>query len=359
MLRKNSNLAHCVALMACGFLLATSAAAADGKGQGDGTGSRQLVISAATVVPGGNGNGPVLFLAGENFGDNPSVFFTGEPLSVLHVSPDGTLLGARLEPGVEPGSYLVQVSRGPSTTQNATFVVSVGGRGPKGDPGPAGPVGPRGEIGVRGEAGAQGAVGPQGPIGPRGADGLRGLIGNTGPAGPQGPQGPQGPAGPQGPIGLTGATGQIGAQGPAGPTGPQGPPGPGAGVSMLMVSGRGAALVGGSWSTVEMLAAPLTVEITSTTQKVLVTSHKALGSSGVAAGLNIWICRENSAGTLTKVGGGVMNLSLPNGGLDIYSLSAVLQNLAPGTYRVGLCGSSNETSWDLDEFSTTTALVTN
>jgi hypothetical protein len=128
---------------------------------------------------------------------------------------------------------------------------------------------------------------------------------------------------------------------------------------MLMVSGRGAALVGGDWTALEMLAAPLTVQIASNTQKVLVTSQKVLGSSGFAAGLNLWVCRADSAGTLTKVGGGVMNLSLPNGGMNLYTMTAVLENLDAGTYRVGLCGSSNETTWDLDEFSTTTAVVTN
>ena len=361
MSRKNWNLAHCVALMACGFLIATSAAAADGKdGKGDGRASTQLVVSAATVVPGGNGSGPVLFLAGENFGDHPAVFFAGEPLSVLHVSPDGTILGARLEPGLEPGSYLVVVSRGPATTQNGTFVVSIGGRGPKGDPGPAGPAGPRGENGARGEVGAQGTVGPQGPIGPRGADGLRGLTGTQGPAGPQGPQGPAGPQGPQGtqgPIGLTGATGSIGPQGPAGPAGP---PGSGGTVTMLSASGRGLPVIGGDWKLLAMLSEPLTIQVSSNTQKVLVTSHKALGSSfGDATDLNLWICRQDSAGALIKVGPGVMRLSLPNPGMQLYSLSAVLENLAAGTYQVGLCGSSIDVDWDLDEFSTTTALVTN
>ena len=357
MSRKNWYLVHCAVVVVGGLLLATPAAA-QGKAP-----SPQLVISAATVVPSGTGDGPVLFLAGENFGNNPSVFLSGEPLSVLNVAPDGALLSAQLTPGLVPGSYLLHVSRGPSATQNGSFVVAIGNRGPKGDPGPQGLRGDRGEIGPRGEAGPQGATGAQGPVGARGADGLRGLTGLTGPAGPSGPQGPQGPTGPQGPIGLTGATGNIGPEGPAGPTGPQGPPGPsgdgGAGVSMLMVSGRGTALVGGDWRTLEMLAAPLTVQIASNTQKVLVTSQKALGSSGYAANLNLWICRADSAGTLTKVGGGVMNLSVPNGGMNLYTMTAVLENLAAGTYRVGLCGSSNETTWDLDEFSTTTAVVTN
>ena len=56
------------------------------------------------------------------------------------MSPDGTLLTALLPSPLEPGAYLVQVSRGPATTQNASFVVVVGGgaKGPKGDPGEPG-----------------------------------------------------------------------------------------------------------------------------------------------------------------------------------------------------------------------------
>jgi hypothetical protein len=129
---------------------------------------------------------------------------------------------------------------------------------------------------------------------------------------------------------------------------------------MMAASGRGLPVIGGDWRAVAMLAAPLTLEITSSQQKALVTSYKALGSTiGDATDLNLWICRQDSAGALTKVGPGVMQLSLPTGGMQIYTLSATLENLPVGTYQVGLCGSSNDTDWDLDEFSTTTALVTN
>jgi hypothetical protein len=90
----------------------------------------------------------------------------------------------------------------------------------------------------------------------------------------------------------------------------------------------------------------LTIQISSNTQKVLVTSHKALGSStGDASDLNLWICRQDSTGALTRVGPGVMRLSLPDAGMQLYSLSAVVENLAAGTYQVGLCGSSMDTEW--------------
>jgi hypothetical protein len=129
---------------------------------------------------------------------------------------------------------------------------------------------------------------------------------------------------------------------------------------MLMNSGGGSGLTGDDWTIISMLAEPLTIQITDAAQKILVTSHKALGSSSGAQGLNLWICRENSAGTLTTVGPGVFNLSVPYGGVQLFSLSATLEGLAAGSYRVGLCGSSNEpANWNMSEFSYTTALVTN
>jgi hypothetical protein len=127
---------------------------------------------------------------------------------------------------------------------------------------------------------------------------------------------------------------------------------------MLMTSGLGKLPVG-DWTTVTMLAAPLTIQITDVAQKVMVTSQKALGSSLGAGGLNLWICREDSGGALTKVGPGIFNLSIPYGGMQLFSLSATIENLAAGTYRVGLCGSSNDAAtWDVDDFSYTTALIT-
>jgi hypothetical protein len=113
--------------------------------------------------------------------------------------------------------------------------------------------------------------------------------------------------------------------------------------------------------TVTMLAEPLTVQIANVAQKVLVSSHKALGSSSFdgAQGLNLWICVQDNTGALMRIGPGVFNLSVPSGSVQLFSLSATLENLAAGTYRVGLCGSSNQAAnWDQNEFSYTTALVT-
>jgi hypothetical protein len=158
--------------MVCALCLAAPAAA-QGKAP-----SPQLVVNASTVVPRSVGllsataeiSGDVLYLAGQNFGNAPTVTLAGLPLQILSVSPDGTLLSAQIPTPLDPGSYLLTVSRGPAATQNATFIVVVGSgsasNGPKGDPGPAGPAGP---AGPQGATGAQGATGPQGRHGTSGA----------------------------------------------------------------------------------------------------------------------------------------------------------------------------------------------
>jgi hypothetical protein len=112
------------------------------------------------------------------------------------------------------------------------------------------------------------------------------------------------------------------------------------------------------------LADPVEVTIGSSTQKVLVTSSKALGTSqllgnfGGAIDLDLWICYQESAGALTKVGVGVMDLVAAPDTRQLLTLSATANGLAPGTYRFGLCGTSTDTNWNFNEFSYTTALVT-
>jgi hypothetical protein len=129
-------------------------------------------------------------------------------------------------------------------------------------------------------------------------------------------------------------------------------------VRAVFSSGQGA----NPSNTMQFLATPPLVTV-GAGQQVHVTSHKVFGSvaAGGGTGLNLWICyRPEGAGTTpVHVGNGVLsirvaqNTSLPMG------LSAVLPNLQQGTYHVGLCGaSSNAASWNWNEFSYTTALVT-
>jgi hypothetical protein len=126
---------------------------------------------------------------------------------------------------------------------------------------------------------------------------------------------------------------------------------------MFMKFGLGS----GPDTTLAFLADPVDVTIDSSTQKVLVTSSKAFGTSWVfegAANLDLWICFKESAGTLTKVGVGVLGLSAAMNTRQIFALSATATTLAPGAYKFGLCGTSSDVNWNSNEFSYTTALVT-
>src|SRR5690349_7318009 len=164
-----------------------------------------VAISAA--IP----DGATLYISGVNFGSSQNVFLSGIPLAHT-VNQAGTEITAEL-PSLVPGTYLLHVSRGNGTSQNATFNVAIGMLGAGGTTGATGPTGPMG---------ATGNAGPEGPAGPTGATGAAGSPGATGAIGPIGPTGPQGAAGAQGP---TGAMGPQGIQGPTGNTGPQGPQG--------------------------------------------------------------------------------------------------------------------------------------
>jgi len=317
--------------LVCGVLVVAATAFAQGKAP-----TPQLVVNAAAVSPGVAPASTsfaatpttveLLVLAGENFGDNPVVYLAGQQLPVLSVSPDGRLLTAQITMPLEAGSYLVQVSRGPAVTQNASFVVVVGAKGPKGDAGEPGPMGPQGATGATGPAGAEG---PQGPVGPAGPAGPQGLMGPIGPMGPEGPEGPQGPPGPAG-------------------------SGSGGSVDIVMNSGVGSS----PQDTVGFLAAPVSVNITSSAQKVAVTSSKAMGSMFGAQNLNVWICYE-SGGALTQVGPGAYGLAAASYTRQMVTLSAAVTGLSTGTYQMGLCGESSDSgSWNWNEFSYTTAIVT-
>jgi hypothetical protein len=93
-------------------------------------------------------------------------------------------------------------------------------------------------------------------------------------------------------------------------------------------------------------------------QKVFVTSDAALGSLASGAGqLNIYICQQ-SGPTLTTVGGGIFGLTVPPNQRHTFGISAVITGLAPGTYTVGMCGSSLAgANWNNSEWSYTSAMV--
>jgi hypothetical protein len=96
-------------------------------------------------------------------------------------------------------------------------------------------------------------------------------------------------------------------------------------------------------------------------QKVLVTANCGLGSVAVggATNLNLFIGFLATGGTVpSNLGGGVFNMQTPQNTRQMYGLSGVLSGLAPGTYQVGLTGSSsNFANWNNNEWGYVTALV--
>jgi len=105
----------------------------------------QLVIVSAKADAGAG----TLIIDGSAFGDGtPAVTLNGMPLTVVTSTPNEIL--ASLPSGLDPGTYLLTVSRGPATTQFDSFNLTLGAVGPQG---PAGATG------------ATGATGPQGPPG--------------------------------------------------------------------------------------------------------------------------------------------------------------------------------------------------
>ena len=101
----------------------------------------------------------VLFVHGEGFGKDPSVWLDGIRLHVLLAT--STLIHAEL-PAVEPGTYLLIVSRSdkypPKVKDLATMDVTLGAAGAEGPPGPQGPEGLQGEPGEPGQPGRDGST---------------------------------------------------------------------------------------------------------------------------------------------------------------------------------------------------------
>jgi hypothetical protein len=305
-----------------------------------------------------------LFLSGANFAATATVYLADVQLTGVSIGNMGGTITANLPLGVGAGSYRVTVVQ---STGTATFDVTLGAQGAQGEAGPPGPPGPQGDPGAPGEPGPVGPAGPAGPAGPQGDPGPMGPTGETGPAGPQGmagavgPAGPPGPAGPAGPAGPTGPAGAQGPQGLQGPQGVQGPAGPSGIATVVFTSGLGANS-GGVPSAAEDFIGP-TVNVTiATGQEIFVTASKALGSSaaGGASDLDIWVCYRSTAvgAPITKVGGGILNLTAPQNARQIYSINGVAVGLPTGTYSVGMCGvSSTAANWNNNEYGYVTAMV--
>ncbi len=196
--------------------------------------------------------------------------------------------------------------------------------------------------------GLQGPPGAQGPVGPAGAQGP------VGPMGAMGATGAQGPAGPQGPPGANGANGA------AGPAGPQGPSGV---VTMVATSGFGSFNSGGVGTAIEFIGPTVNVTVTSNTQKIYMTAHKALGAGATAAnGLNLYPCyRSTAAGaTIVAQGGAILGLTSPVNTRLVWGMNWAYTGLAPATYSVGMCGSATTpANWSNNEYGYVSAILAN
>lgn len=125
------------------------------------------------------------------------------------------------------------------------------------------------------------------------------------------------------------------------------------------VSGYGA----NPTSTLAFLAPVTTVAITAE-QKILVTAHKAFGSTvaGGADGLNLWIgYRQTGSGNApSTVGAGILGNRVPQYTRFTFGLSAVITGLPAGTYDVGMVGTAaNGANWNSNEYGYVTAIVLN
>ena len=114
------------------------------------------------------------------------------------------------------------------------------------------------------------------------------------------------------------------------------------------------------WSTNRFLAPSVIVTVTSPSQQVLVTSHKAMGSVPGAQALNLYIGYRTSgvAAAPLTVGGGIFGNKVAANMRVIMGMSGVITDLAPGNYEVGLVGSSSDyVNWNSNEWGYTTATV--
>ena len=104
----------------------------------------------------------MLTITGTNFGGGEPLVTLGDPTVALHVLSFGVSQITADVVGVPPGSYLLTVSRGSSTTDLAVFEATIGAVGLQGVQGEKGDKGDPGGKGDPGDDGSQGPIGPAG-----------------------------------------------------------------------------------------------------------------------------------------------------------------------------------------------------
>ena len=194
------------------------------------------IVNAST-----NTDTEILYINGENFGENPEIRLDDDILSIQFKSDN--YIEALLPNGIEAGTYRLVVDKKKKQKKGKHHMfpiwqfiaapgyrdkidITIGITGPEGSIGETGLQGPKGDRGNTGPQGITGRIGLQGLTGPVGPQGLKGITGLQGPAGLKGNIGEIGPQGLTGPIGSQGLRGETGVQGPAGLKGDQGDTGP-------------------------------------------------------------------------------------------------------------------------------------
>jgi len=110
-------------------------------------------------------------------------------------------------------------------------------------------------------------------------------------------------------------------------------------------------------STIGFLTPTISITITAG-QKIHVTATRALGGIDDAHNLTIYGGWQlASGGPITAVGGGMFGLSVPALTRIPMTVSYVLENLAPGTYKVGMVGASSDPKWENNDWGYVSALV--
>ena len=109
------------------------------------------------------------------------------------------------------------------------------------------------------------------------------------------------------------------------------------------------------------LAPAAYADIRRTPQKIHITASAAMGADATAANdLDLWICHQISTASVpTKVGLGLFGLTSAANSRQAYTLSAVFAVSTPGTYEVGLCGSSSSSNWTNNDWSYNSVILAN
>lgn len=143
-----------------------------------------LIMSISFAAPVWSTTTPVIFATVIN-NSTHQISITGNSFSPAGAAPtvalDNTILtlvsftnntvSANMLTGLKAGSYRISLTN--SSSQTASFTVTIGAVGPAG---PQGPMGPQGPTGAQGPAGPAGLQGPPGPPGAPGANGTPAIL---------------------------------------------------------------------------------------------------------------------------------------------------------------------------------------